>query len=797
MKLYRYELKKIVTARWLMILFAVMLLLNGVITGIIARDTPQQAAIRATYELYLQEPQALKDYYDELTQLAALHRGEEGFRLPTTYCEGTVFDDRFILRGVLERAEYVEGHRGAMERIKTLADRRIADLGWLGLSSEDYEIRAQQAVGQRYESLAQVVDRSGEYAYGYDAYLESVWVIFFCLLFTTVVGVYVFRQEKAEGSAQILWTTERGRLRTVLAKMAAAVSVSIGGGALLLGTTALAVGLTCGYSSPFQAVQALPSLSTVPNAWNILEYLMIHALLCLVACTVYCLLISAVASMRLSYVACFGVGVLFLGVQFLLFLYPYEGTIPDMRYLNLAAMLEGDTFLSFYRTIAMGSVPVPHITVLMVVSLLLIALLAVLTSVLFCHKITINFPVKIKKATGQVRRLQKNKHIFPRRYGKPLCFYELKKTRFGMSLLLIVLLLAAKCFYIGNTAGDMVRYEEAQYRYYITHIQDMEPSERVAYMTAERERLDKIITAYGANKEAFELGNMDSKSYFAYMDIYYGAVAEDSVFQMVENYASYIDYKNQATGLDGDILYTRGYEVFFGYETDWFLFAALLILCGNVFAVEYQKTGSRGESASMIRTTAGGRRRTVLAKLVSFSVIGMILAVLFRLAGLIVVATRYDLPNPRALLYTIQSFDVIDSGISIGGYFAMDFLLQALCGILLSLAVCAVSGLCRKLPLTLCTLLIGVGLPVVLIEWVWPEARGIGFLSLTSPQMLTKLSARLDLWSRDMTVLVMVVVAYIALVSLLTMTALQRYAGRQALKKQRRGLNGTDVRKHK
>lgn len=780
MKLYRYELKKIWTARWLMILFAVMLLLNALITGVVARATPRQAAVRATYELYRQDSQALRAYYDELAQMSLLHRGEEGFRLPTTYCEGSNFDDYAILRDVFKRAEYMEDHREAMERIKTLADRRIADLGWYGLSSEDYEIRAQQTVGQRYESLAQVVDCSGKYAYGYDAYLDSVWVIFFCLLFTTVVGVYVFRQEKAEGSALILWTTEQGRLRTVLAKMAAAVSVSLGGAALLLGTTALAVGLTCGYSSPLQAVQALPTLSTVPYAWNMAEYLLIHGLMCLLACAIYCLLISAVASMRLSYIACFGVGVIFLGVQFILFLYPYEGTIPDMRYLNLAAMLEGDAFLSFYRTIAVGSTPVSHLTVLMVVSLLLVALLAVLTSVLFCHKITITLPIKVKRTVIRARKLRENKHISQRRYGKPLFFYELKKTRFGMSLLLIVLLLAAKCVYVGHTAGDMVRYEEAQYRYYITHIQDMKPAERVAYMTAERERLDKITTAYGANKEAFELGRMDSESYFAYMDIYYRAVAEDSVFQLVENYVSYIDYKNQETGLDGDILYTRGYEVFFGYETDWFLFAALLILCGNVFAVEYQTTCSRGDSVSIIRTTAGGRRRTVLTKLVSFSVIGTILAVLFRLAGLIVVATRYDLPNPQALLYTIQSFGAIDGSISIGGYFAMDFLLQALCGILLSLAICAVSALCRKLPLTLCTLLMGAGLPVVLIEWVWPEARGSGFLSLTSPQMLTKLSARMDLWSWDMTVMVMVVVTYIALVSLLTMMALQRYAGRRA-----------------
>ena len=78
--------------------------------------------------------------------------------------------------------------------------------------------------------------------------------------------------------------------------MVASVTVCIVGSLLFLCTTVLVVGFACGYSSPFQAVQALPTLSTVPYAWTMLEYLLAHGLLCLLACAVYSLAISAAAA---------------------------------------------------------------------------------------------------------------------------------------------------------------------------------------------------------------------------------------------------------------------------------------------------------------------------------------------------------------------------------------------------------------------------------------------------------------------------------------------------------------------
>ena len=777
MKLYRYELKKILTARWLTILFAVMLLFHVGITWTATKATLRQRAVRETYDLYLQNPQELESYREELEQLALLHIRDEEYRLPATYCPGTNFDDLVILEDVLARAEYVEGHSTAMERLKIHADRRIADLEWYGFLPDDYEIRAEKQLGDTYMGLTHVVDPRGEYAYGYDAYLSCTWVILFCLLFSTMVAVHVFQQEKADGSALILRATRRGRLSTVLAKMAASVTLCLIGSLLFLCTTALVVGLACGYSSPFQAVQALPTLSTVPYAWTMLEYLLIHGLLCLLACAVYSLAISAAAAMRLSYVGGLAVGTIFAGIQAVLFLYPYEGTPPAIRYLNLAALLEGDVTLSFYRTVAVGNIPVTQILVLVVGSLLAVLALGALTAFLFCHRITVCFPVRIKKWFSRFKLKSAIRSVCTRRCGMPLWFYELKKTRFGISLMAILLLLTAKCSYLYATAGDMERYEEAQYRQYIATIQAMSPADREAYMTEERERLDAIISVYGEKKTAFEFGELDSESYYAYLKDYYQASSEDVVFTEVEQYVSYIEGKNEATGLDGEILYTRGYEAFFGFGTDWFLFAALLVLCGNVFAVEYRKNSSRGQSAAILRATAGGRNRTATAKFGVYAIVGLALALLFRVAGLAVIAGKYALPNPGALLYTIQSFAWMDSGMTIGGYFAMDLLLQAVGGGMLALLIVSASALFRRLPLTLCALLLAVGLPEVLIDTIWQVLRGSSLLSLTRPQELTKLSCRVELWNGEMTLLILVTTGYMVLTGILTAIAWRAYTG--------------------
>lgn len=790
MKLYYYELKKVCATRWVVFLLIILLLLCGIITAIMARPSTREVAVRKTYEMYMQDPTTMEVYADELEDLFMANIRDETYRLPATYCDDGDFDDLVILQDVFARSDYLKGHGEAMKKIQLAAQRRVADLMAYGYSTQHYEVRAEQALAQTYGDLVSTVNPRGEYAYGYDTYLQSTWVSLFPLLFITVVATYLFGQETQSGASILLRASAMGRLHTAIAKLAALLTVGLSGTILFLVTGMLAVGIACGYSSPLQAAQSLPLLSTMPYGLTIGEYLVLHAFLVLLVCTVYALFVSAFAALRISYMGCLLVGVLLGGFSGLFFLYPYEGTAPSLRWLNLAALLEGNDFLSFYRTVAIGEIPVSHIMCMVVVCLLTSILLGTLTAYFFCHIRVVQGPSFKKRHEKQmpfskkIQPVASRKSAFSHKCGRPLWWYELNKMRPWICLAIVGLLLTGKCVFLASTAGDMERYDEARYRTYITDLQALSKESRDEYLMAERSRLNNILNAYEANKLAYEFGKMDSQSYYVFLEEYHQAVSENTIFIQVERYVDYIRIKNAATGLEGDILYTRGYEVFFGYGVDWFLIGAVLLVCGNTFSLEYRKNKFNGVCAPVLRATYGGRGRTARAKFLTFGIIGMVLSVLFRLTGLFLVACRYELPNPAAYLFTIQRFATVDSSISIWGYMTLDILLSALYGLLLAWLICGLSCLLRKLPLVLCAFLFVTALPELLANLSSANFNRVLLGSLAHPQVLMELSARVELGDWDFALLLAVVVIHILLTVLLVVVSLFHFCGKTLVKKE-------------
>ncbi|MBQ7379600.1 MAG: hypothetical protein IJW70_08010 [Clostridia bacterium] len=775
MQLYRSELRKLCSSRTVCIVFIVLLCINFLLTAYLSKPLPHEDAKRQAFEDYLNSPEQTEQYYKELKMLASLNGREEDPNFPYSYYGSPKYDDFLILRLVYQRVDYIEnGYAKQLDSIISMSERKLDDMYSFYYDDGDYEIKEQKAILERYRFVKDNVQLPLEYAHGYDTYIQNNTVSVFVLLCVLVFASYLFLDERASGFESILRSAKHGQGRTFIAKALALLSATLFCVVVFSLTTFAAVGIMQGYSDISSPIQVFEDFTKVPFEVSILGYMLLQLLVRFSAFVLIAAFASCLACLKVPYIASIGGGIALYGVSVIISNRTYMGTTPAVRYLNPAAMIETCALLGFDRYVSLFTIPVPYLAASLLIAVMATAALFVAGGILFCKNVRIP---SLQRRFKIPKILAPNLPVARKKYGKVHTFawYELKKSRFLLLLAAICVLLAIKSAYMDKTVGNMESYDQAIYYEYVTTIQPMDDNERAGYMRAERERIDSILLAAEANRNAFSNDQMTAEDYFAYCEQLTDARARNGVFARVENYVSYIERKNAQTGGDAKIIYSIGYEHLYGLPSDVFVCAALMLLCVSAFAVEYRSQSSMGGFSQILRVAKHGRIRTFACKMLTFGAIGAVISIVFRAVTLWIVSHNYVLPDLDAALYSIQAFTDVNSNITIGQYMMLDLGLQVVLGVLVSVIVGSISCICRRPLATISVSLLAIGLPEVLASTVLPQLAACSVLSLSSPLSITMLSAQKQLPGGDFTYLLGAVMLLAVLSALLTLLAGRRF----------------------
>ena len=378
MRLFIAELKKLSKSKTISIVFLVLLTANSILTIYISRPQPYEETVRNTYNQYIETPEEIDNYYKELEQMSFINFKDDVSNIPYTYYGSSEYDDIAILNRVYERANYINNDcKNEIINIINITERKINDLYSFNYEDDDYEIKSQKAILKKYTSLLNELELSKQYSYGYDIYLKNNTVSVFILLCIIVNASYIFLNDKSVGFDNILRTTKYGRSKTFGAKILALFVSTLICVLLFSITTFLAVGITQGYSSPLNAIQSLPEFSTLPYSITILDLLIIQILLRVLAFFVIALIVSFFSCLKLPYAISIGSGTLVFAINTWFFNRTYIGTVPSVKYINLAAMVETCDLLSFYRVLSFFKISVSYV-------LASITLSIISSSVIFC-----------------------------------------------------------------------------------------------------------------------------------------------------------------------------------------------------------------------------------------------------------------------------------------------------------------------------------------------------------------------------------------------------------------------------
>lgn len=760
MKLYKYELYKLWGLRWLRYIVVAFLLVNILLTLYHADASGNQRAVNekiaAFYDLYFQDPTGMDAYYDDITKISEYDpwadtevstNHEESKYAPEGYHDSQLFDM------VYASMKNADTYTARMEKAVHQAEINLSELRTMGIPDTSYNSRFQMAIIERYTFLGENVRIGVEHIYGWNTYFSYDSVVLFLFLLISVVVAAVISCDSSADFDCVIHCTRLGKRGTIRAKIGVICTVTVGLALLFSLSSFGVIAWKCGYSSPMNAMQALRGYEFAQYTMTVGEYFVVATLIRMLACLAFAALTAVVAVYLRDQLLICGFGILLGSGNLLLYLLPYGGAEPAFKYLNLMSVALGEPlFLRFRACNGFGSVW--HYVPVALISCLFCAVLGLIW-------VCFSYPrqkagrigrAKIRSVINKIKegtaRLSFRTHLFHKR---PMTLLKAEAQKITMNrglVLLIAIVTVCKLIWSVNEYRPIASYSDEVLYTYMTELEGELTPEKLSFLEVEREEINTILSMEEEMRQAYVQGEITSAEYSAYLDKCEYASNKDGFLQLAEDRRDYLLTLGES-GREGWFLYDTGWKKLTCAETDYFLYAFILMICAGIFAVEYRQDSPKDGFARILRTTRKGRSNTFFSKLGVAMGITLMAAILYNLMDFCVVASYYSLPSPRAPLYSLELFSSVDSSITVGGYWLVLVAVRCFAAVCLALIVAAISALTRKSFSTLVTAVSVTLLPALLEKLDIPFARYVNYQIVLGGYSLLDMSAKVNLGGMD------------------------------------------------
>ncbi len=795
LKLIFYEIKKILGYKAIPVIIGILFVLNIASAYYTENKLSQNSIYNKIIESYIESPEKYTQYYEELKLLdekrteEIIKAAKDGryvdFKLPYTFDSSCSEDDLEILEKVFAQLSYIDKYSEIPIKISDQAQVNLSDLLSYSIPTDTYPVRMQLKLIEKYGHLTKAVKIEPEYPSGYNSYLSNKTVNVYIVLAIITVIPFIFSHEYSCRIYDIIGITKHGRFATSVAKLCVIILLSVIIEFIFSLSTFIVVGLSEGYSSIGNAVQVFKEYSKVPYAITVGEYVILIQMLRMLAFMVIAVFTFLISACFKNYIVSFGSGLIFYGLNLFFDIKSYIGTPPAIRYMNLVCLSNGVDITQVFRTTNIFGFAVSYVELssfLYITIFIVIAILCIFCRFGFCgirnkvyltvlQKHHTNISGLFVNFSNYYKKKKRKFYIIPRTLS---CFELTKIMTFSRSAI-IILLLASKLIFSIYSYAKPVSYSEILYHQYMTQLSNFENSqERSLFITTERDRLNGIIQQYDNYKIDYMTGKIDSQIYLTYMEEYYDAQVDDTVFKCVESRYQYLIEK-EADGYNVSYIYDTGWEKFFDRYTDLFLYTAILIICMSSFSIEFKSSTSSYSFSQILRCTKYGRRQTFYQKLFVVSILCGFIAILFCLIDILTINYSYELPSQQALLMSLSMFRNVNSPITIKQYLLTYFILHAAVSVLLGLFVSAISEILRKpLPILSVTIL------VTLIPWLMTKIGVhipvyLDFISIFCINPILLYSALIKILNNDYSILFILYISLASIVYMLLVTARKQY----------------------
>lgn len=433
---------------------------------------------------------------------------------------------------------------------------------------------------------------------------------FFIIAVVLLICIYLFGYERDKGLYSLIRCTKFGRLKTIISKLAVLFVLSAFVSVLFIYSDFIVNDFLYGSTDLSVNVQSISKFRNCTLLVTAGQFLLLFALAKTIGIFVISSLLALVFICFSSSAAMYLTGLGAVGAEYLLYsLIGQNSFLNLLKYINIFYILDGGEFFGSYLNLNIFSNAVTSVPIVLGVFGIVFILCTIFSCVVFCK-----------------RNQQKNANVFSKLFERiKLRFFRINGStsvlkgeifKFTIQNKMAVVLVLLLVFAVVSSFG-MVRYpysevSDADYKAYIEYLEGDITSEKETYITEQqqyfddlRQRLDEIAV----NSELSESTKQAmSKSIENILN------SKGVAFERVcEQYSRLLELKEN--GVKARFIDENIYSTFVSSKTrEWNDFAllcfVLLIAVPCVFSVEY-KNGM----INLIRPTKNGKTKLFVRKI--------------------------------------------------------------------------------------------------------------------------------------------------------------------------------------
>lgn len=722
MRLFAFEIKKSTHTRFMAALFAIIMVSSAAISFWGSENAYDYPAITKAYWEYLESPGTINERLDDLRALIVENINDDTFSLPKTYSSS--LDDYVVLSKAVQRAEWMRDHQKRCNSVSKNAEQRAAELIELGFASSGAAVSAQRKLSNRYQLIINAVDEYDGYSYGYDDYFNNDYLALIIAFFSITFSVFLFMCDRSLGADLLLSACKKGRRNLRLTKCAVSAAVSSVGTVLICAFSLSVVRMKVGLSNIMAPIQSLPGFEYVPSDCSILVYLVNHTLLRALSAVLISLSSGLLAVLLRRYYSTIIAEISITAVFTALYFRKYVGTPPVPRFLNPVFLIEATQLTTFFRSVALLGASYDIVCLSVGLAVFSVVILVLLTVFIPYHS---TVPFSINKMPA-IKKTKLNEHWNRRLFIHTLFGYEAVKMRPLLLAIPIIICCAASFNYQYQTCIKNNDYGEALYHSYIDAVCNMSAEEREQFINSERSRLNNILNSYESVKADFEANLITRSDFNGFLNTYYEASASSIAFRRAEANHDAAARKSIQLGIEVKPVYDTGMLRLGGSGCDWFLVAALIILCSDVFPIEFKNSTN-----SIIRPSKHGRFCTAIAKIGYCGVSGGITAAVFAFIRIAAIGAVYEYPGFGSIICGIELFSRLSPAITVSMWFILTIVSFILFGLICGCVICILSLLCHYLSISITASVLFLAIPEIIVSTRTGVNAGLSVSSLLVP----------------------------------------------------------------
>lgn len=715
MKYVAYEFRKILGIKYIRIIFAALMLLNGVfclyhVSKSHDNALPAEVAENIFYE-YSLSPDLIENEYNSLLEweseqnsifIEQMRLGNYDYEpktLPNKYAPDG-FTDIQVFNKIFDRIDYINEYPS---RVRDVIDRAYSNLNefdGLGISKNSYIAKYQRKVIELYDTAKNNVKIGFEYTRGWDDYFSYDVVNIFIFIMVITVGTATFMEEKASGFLPLLRSSKNGRTKTAIAKISSVLFSTLITVLLFSLESWIIILITVGYSNPMNAIQSFDMFLYCPYILTVGEYFLISLAIRLLTFFMSVSTILIISVLVYNYILTYILGFCLLGAGLIINVINLSSDNP-LNILNFLDAAGATTMFERYRAYNFFDKEVGSIELTIVVFVALSAVLLFFTVLKYnCTSDGVNIKtlnILTSKANGLFDKFRlahgKNKK---RNYSFSLFVAESYKTLISSRVwILVVLLFAAKCCININVYQPNESYSDHMYKEYMTILSGEMTDEKRQYLIDERSMIDTTLAKRDEMQLLYANDEITFDEYRSYLSEYNYAYSRNECFEIIENHANYIDNLNN-DGKQAWFVYDTGWKKLFFVDTDWTLYLVLVLLFTNVFSSEFNGKSSSGSFTQIMRVSKNGGNKTLAGKYLSSCAVCFAVSAVWYVVDVISVYHSYEIPMITAPVQSIGFMGVFAPNITIGQYIGVFFAVKILACLLFTVFLCSLSALLRK-----------------------------------------------------------------------------------------------------